>query len=80
MIMPGILCKCGQRLQYGEIPCPVQWLFISDTDYDKYTGQVDSEVLYREMKSFLKCNNCSRLWIFWSGFNSEPAEYLPNND
>lgn len=74
--MPAIMCKCGEQLRYGEIPCPIEWLFISDTDYDSFSGQVDSEELYRQMKSFLKCHNCSRLWIFWSGFGSDPAEYL----
>jgi len=75
--MPSIICKCGEKLGYGEIPNPIEWLTISDKDYDSYEGYVDSEALYREMKSILKCSSCSRLWIFWNGFDSNPVSYTP---
>lgn len=75
--MPSINCKCGVKLSYGEIPNPVEWLIVSDEDYNNYTETIDSEALYREMKSILKCFNCGRLWIFWNGFGSEPSCYAP---
>ena len=75
--MPAYVCKCGERVSYSEIPSPSQYLFISDVDYDKYQGEIDAETLYLEMKSFLVCGNCGRIWMFWNGFKHEPREYLP---
>jgi len=75
--MPSIICKCKCKLSYGEIPNSIEWLTISDLEYDKYQNKVDAEELYMNMKSILKCNRCGRLWIFWDGFESEPISYLP---
>jgi hypothetical protein len=74
--MPAIKCKCGEILRYGEIPNPIEWLFISDTAYDKLTGVIEAEDLYRAMKTFLRCPACERLWVFWDGFNDGPSEYF----
>ena len=76
--MPSINCKCGEKLGYGGIPNLIEWLTISDYDYDSYEGDIDSEALYREMKSILRCQVCGRLWFFWNGFNSEPTSYAPD--
>lgn len=75
--MPALNCACGRRLGFGEIPNPIEFLLISETDYDAYSGLVDSEELYRKMASMLKCPTCGRLWIFWQGFAYEPKAYLP---
>jgi len=75
--MPGLDCRCGHRISYGRIPCPDEWLFISDVDYDGVTGAVDAEELYKKMNSFLRCPQCRRVWIFWRGFQSEAEEFLP---
>lgn len=75
--MPSLDCRCGQRIAYGQIPCPDEWLFISDTAFDGFSGQVDAEAVYGAMNSFLKCPNCRRLWVFWNGFSAPPEEYLP---
>jgi hypothetical protein len=75
--MPSINCKCGEKLGYGEIPNPIEWLIISDKAYDGFAGMIDSEALYKDMKNILKCSNCGRLWVFWNGFESEPSCYAP---
>ena len=75
--MPGIECKCGKKLDYGKIPNPIEWLMISDEAYDSYAGMIDSEILYQDMKSILKCSDCGRLWVFWDGFKGDPACYTP---
>jgi hypothetical protein len=75
--MPAIRCKCGEVIRYGEIPNPVEWLFISDTEFDAFSETIEAEALYRQMNSFLQCPACKRLWMFWNGFNSDPTEYLP---
>lgn len=75
--MPGITCACGTQISYGEIPCANEWLFLSDPDFEKLTGQVDAEAIYRAMKSFLRCPRCGRLWVFWNGYGEPPQEFLP---
>jgi hypothetical protein len=74
--MPSILCTCGEKLGYGEIPNPIEWLAISDTAYDGYAGNIDAEALYREMKSILECPRCGRLWAFWDGFGKPAKVYV----
>ncbi len=80
--MPKRLCKCGETLQLGGIPCDIEYKFISDVDYEKYYGQIDSEELYLNMNSFVKCPKCDRLWVYWNGFDKQPEEYVfvKNND
>ncbi len=73
--MPSLLCKCEHKIQYGAIPCPDEWLFISDEGYDQFSGDVNAEEIYRAMSSFLKCPNCGRLWVFWEGFAKPPTAY-----
>lgn len=73
--MPGMRCRCGEAIPYGEIPCKDEWLFISDVEFDKFSGSVDAEEIYKTMSSFLKCPRCQRLWVFWNGFNHDPTEY-----
>ena len=68
---------CGLVLRYSDIPCNIEYKFISDLEYDKFQGQVDSEELYLKMNSFLKCPNCKTLWLFWNGSGKEPEQYVP---
>ena len=75
--MPKIICKCNKVIDYGQIPSKHDYLFIADTEYDKYNGMIDSEKLYNQMKTFIKCPNCQRIWIFWDSFQKPPKEYLP---
>jgi hypothetical protein len=60
---------------YGEIPCPDEWLLISDTAYDRFAGMVDAEEVYSAMRHLLLCANCNRLWIYWDGFSEPPVAY-----
>jgi hypothetical protein len=77
--MPALHCKCGRWISYGEIPCKDEWVFMSDVEYDAFSGKVDAEDVYRSMKSFLKCPDCSRLWFFWDGYQNAPQEFLPGS-
>lgn len=52
---------------------------ISDVVYDSYTGMIDAEVLYKDMKSTFVCNQCEGLWIFWNGFQANPICYSKDN-
>ena len=73
------MCNCGSVISYSDIPCKIQYLFISDVEFDKYEGSLDAEELYSNMKSFLKCPDCNRLWVFWNGFENEPKQYIEVN-
>jgi hypothetical protein len=74
--MPKMICKCGNVLRYGEIPCKIEYKFISDVAYDKYQGNVDAEELYLRMNSFIECPICKTIWMFWNGFEDTPKEYV----
>lgn len=74
--MPNLPCKCGHVIGLGEIPNPNEWNMISDVEYDRFSGKIDAEELYRLMKSFLVCANCQRLWIYWKGFEHPPVSYI----
>jgi hypothetical protein len=73
--MPKLLCKCGEVLSYGAIPCPVEWRLLSDVKFDTFSGQIDAEAIYRATDMMLRCPRCDRLWIFWNG-QEVPTEYL----
>jgi hypothetical protein len=74
--MPKLQCNCGEILRYGEIPNPIEWLLISDVDFDKFAGMVDSEQIYVSAKNLLRCPKCLRIWIFWNGFSESPQSFL----
>jgi hypothetical protein len=75
--MPKFICDCGKVLRYSEIPCSFEWLLISDTDFDRFSGTVDAEQVYRATTSLLRCPNCSQVWIFWDGMAQTPQAYVP---
>jgi hypothetical protein len=78
--MSKFLCKCDTVIPIsGAIPNPIEWLIISDQAYDNYSGNIDSEKLYSEMRSFLKCEKCGRLWFFWDGYDHPPKLYAPED-
>lgn len=78
--MPKIICVCGEILPYSEIPCKIEYKFISDIEFDNYTGVMDVEDLYRNMESFLKCPHCNILLIFWKGYMRPPTLYKEINN
>ncbi len=78
--MPKFLCTCKEVLSYSDIPCKIEYKFISDVEYDEFYGEIDAEKLYEQMKSFIKCPTCHRLWVFWDGYNNKPTEYIKTID
>jgi len=73
--MPKIRCLCGEVIGLGEIPCPYEYMFISDEDYDKFDDPIDSVNLYLKMTKLIKCPACGRIYIYWNGFNEEPEVF-----
>ena len=73
--MPSVTCQCRNRIDLGAIPNPNEYLLISDDDYDKYSGVVDTELLYSAFIHILKCPECERLIVFWGGFDHDPVFY-----
>jgi hypothetical protein len=77
--MSKFCCTCGNIIHIsGEIPNPNEWLLISDNEYNNFNGAIDSEELYMKMRSLLMCSKCKALWIFWEGYDKDPALYLPS--
>lgn len=73
--MPKFLCKCGHWINLGDIPSPNQMMIISDNDFDKFNGLINSEDLYKAMDLVVICNKCDRLYIFVEGYNNPPKVY-----
>ncbi|HSH03464.1 MAG TPA: hypothetical protein VLL52_13160 [Anaerolineae bacterium] len=78
--MPNLNCHCGQTINYGQIPCQDEWLLINDATFDAFSAPIDAEEFYQTAKSLLKCNNCSRLYIFWHGFQHPPQIFAPEQN
>lgn len=74
--MPAIICSCGERLSYGALPCDIEWKFVADPVVMAMPDDIKFEDLYSTMNSFLKCQACGRLWVFWNGFQQDPQEYV----
>lgn len=76
--MAKFRCVCGEPISTsGAIPNPLQWLCISDVDYDAITGTVDAEELYQQMTLFFRCPRSDHLWIYWDGLDRPPSLYTP---
>jgi hypothetical protein len=73
--MPSIQCQCGTRLRFGEIPNPIEFLLVADTEFDKVSEDQEWGKLYERMTHMLRCPVCSRLWVFWNGFSELPSSY-----
>jgi hypothetical protein len=58
--MPKMLCKCGNVISWSLIPNPIEYLIISDVEYDKYTDVVDADELYSKMKHIMECTSWER--------------------
>jgi hypothetical protein len=79
--VPRILCKCETVLSWSAIPNPIEWLLISDTEFDEAPGDklIERHTLNLRAKRMLRCPTCHRLWIFWDGFSAEPTVYAPED-
>jgi len=79
--MPKVRCACDHVIWLGEIPCPHEWLIISDTRYSSFydkaddSVKVDIEELYKATLPMVRCSECERLLIFWDGWNGMPTFY-----
>jgi hypothetical protein len=72
------LCVCGAVIHTsGTIPNESEWLYISATDYDAFTGQVDAETLHRAFGSAFVCPVSGHIWVFKDGFGADPTGYAP---
>ena len=77
--MPKIRCLCDAVISLSEIPCPNQFMIISDVEYGKFTDQVDAEEVYMAMEIAVRCPACGRLHIFWDGFANPQVIYKPED-
>jgi hypothetical protein len=75
--MAGFMCKCGTTIRTsGAMPHPLQWMLISDEDFDTLTT-AGVEAIYTAATTAFKCESCGRLWVYWNGFDSEPRCHTP---
>jgi hypothetical protein len=76
--MAKFSCLCDNIIRVsGDIPNPIEWKIMSDVQFDMFEGIVDVELVYRACNSMFRCAKCGRLWVYWDGFDAEPACYSP---
>lgn len=76
--MAKFVCVCGTVIRTsGNIPNENEWKLLSDVDFDKYSGLVDAEELYRAGTIAFRCPISGHLWIYWDGFDKTPQLYEP---
>lgn len=76
--MAKMTCPCGEIITTsGPIPNPAEWLLISDNEYDRLSGTIDIETLYRGMVHAFRCPRSGHLFIFWAGMEQPPNIYEP---
>jgi hypothetical protein len=73
-----IVCVCGEILTTsGDIPNPIEWLYISDVDFDGFEGQVHAEDVYAHFNHAFVCPRSGHIWVFKDGMGSAPTAYAP---
>ena len=71
---------CGTTIRStGPVPNPAEYLFVSDLDFDSFTGRVQAEDLYMTMSHAFRCSSYGRLHVFWSGMDENPTVYAPES-
>lgn len=75
--MPKIKCPCNNIISLSGIPNDDEWLLVSDTDFSPLLGyEINTDIIYENMKHVIVCPICKRLLIFWDGLNSSPMVYI----
>ena len=76
--MARFRCVCGYQIRTsGEIPNPLEWRLLSDTQFDDFHGTVAAEDIYCAATIAYRCPQSDHLWIYWHGFAGEPTVYAP---
>lgn len=76
--MAKFLCVCGRSISTsGLIPNPDQWQCLSDSDFEAFTGRVNSEDIYLQSTVMYRCAESGHLWFFWNGIDAPPSLYTP---
>ncbi|MCE1173257.1 MAG: hypothetical protein LWW77_01445 [Propionibacteriales bacterium] len=76
--MARFRCVCGEVLvTSGEIPNPTEWLCLSASGFEAFTGQVDAEAVYLGSTLMYRCPTSDHLWVYWRGFDEPPSLYGP---
>ena len=76
--MSKFRCICGEILTTsGEIPNRDEWLYISDVEFERYTGNIEAERLYRAFGRAFVCPRSGHIWVFKDGMAGDPVGYAP---
>jgi hypothetical protein len=76
--MSKFTCVCGYQIKIsGEIPNPLEWRLLSSVEFERFEGEVDAEDVYLSTTAAYLCPQSGHFWVFWHGYESEPALYSP---
>jgi len=73
-------CSCKADISFGGAASSTEWRFAADAEFfvDDYPDEttIDQEKMYNLMRTFVKCQKCGNLWVFWDGPELPPREYI----
>jgi hypothetical protein len=76
--MSKFRCLCGEIITTsGDIPNPDEWLYVSDVEFDRYSGSIQAENLYQAFGQAFLCPKSGHIWLFRDGIDAEPTGYAP---
>jgi len=76
--MSKFRCVCGEILTTsGSVPNEIEWLYISDVDYERFAGTVDAEEVYEALGHAFVCPRSGHIWVFKEGIENDPSGYAP---
>ena len=67
--MPNLACKCGNVIDLSPIPCPNEFLLLSDMDMEAVFHAIEDspstaeDLLEKAATSVVVCNSCGRYYI-----------------
>ncbi len=74
--MPKFICKCSKVINCSNIPNEHEYHLISDVKLDTYKEKISLFEFSLDTTIVLSCPSCSRLIVFWEGWDSKPQFFL----
>jgi hypothetical protein len=71
-------CRCGEIIRMsGDLPNPIEWRLLPESAFYDDEGRL-LEDAYMGSPPLYRCDQCERVFIFWSGFEGPGHIYRPD--
>ncbi len=73
-------CRCGGVIHTsGPIPHPDGFYVLSEEAYNAHASVPNFDLIQEAVGAHV-CRNCTRLRVWWDGWDNEPTVYQPERD